>query len=291
MKYFAILISLIFIFSSCSKENTSDGFKISTNSWIGYAPLFYANEKGYLQKLNIQLFMNVSLAEASEIYNIGKAQMVTTTQHEFYTLKNSFPSLTPVILLDRSNGGDMILSNKKIEELKKAEKIYAYLEIDSINAELLKTFIKKNKLDIKKIEFIDQDQAKIQDVSFTKKKAILIVTYTPYDVTLKKKGFQEIASTKDLNSLVVIDALCTTKEFLKQNRNKIEKLKNVLDKSILEIQKNPKESYHILKGYLGEMSYEEFLNSLNTIKWINNPSNELFEIIEKIGYKKEYIIK
>jgi len=291
MKQIILLLSLLIFFSSCSNENSQKEFKISTNSWIGYAPLFYANEKGYLDKLNIQLFMNVSLAEAAEIFNIGKAQMVTTTQHEFYSLKNTSPSLIPVILMDRSNGGDLILSNKTIDELKKADKIYAYLEIDSINAEILKSFIEKNNIDIQKINFIDQDQAEIQDVSYTTKKPILIVTYVPYDINLKKKGFKEIASTKAIDSIIVIDALCTTKEFLKQNRTKIQELKKVIDRSIDEIQLHPKNSYELVKGYIGDMSYQEYLDSLETIKWINKPSKDLLKRIEKLGYKEEYIIK
>lgn len=89
------------LLTACGKQNEKT-IHIFTNSWIGYAPLFYAKEKGYFDKLNIDLVTNVSLAEAADLYDIGKADLVTTTQHEYYSLKNSGHNIVPVILFDRS---------------------------------------------------------------------------------------------------------------------------------------------------------------------------------------------
>ena len=287
-----LLIALFFIllFTSCSQEHTKT-LHISTNSWIGYTPLFYAKEKGYLDKLNIQLITNVSLAEAADIYDIGRAEMVTTTQHEYYSLKNSGHDIVPIILFDRSNGGDMVLSNKSIDELQKAQKIYAYLEIDSINAEVLKDFINHYNIDEHKIEFINKDQAQIEDLKALNNENMLIVTYVPYNLKLQKHGFKQMASTKDMKTIIVIDALCSNKSTLLNQKKRLQELKHVIDRSINELIADKRASYELVKNYLGDMSYGDYIDSFELIKWINKPSPELLKHIEPMGYNKEQLLQ
>jgi NitT/TauT family transport system substrate-binding protein len=289
------LIILLITLTACS-SNTQKGkdgasLKISTNSWIGYAPLFYAKEKGYLKKLNIQLVLNVSLGEAADTYLVNDADMVTTTQHELHEIQKTAKDTVPIILLDRSNGGDMILSNKSLQQIKNAKEIDAYLEINSINTNLLRDFIHFNKLNENKFHFINKDQAEIQDIKPQSTKTILIVSYSPYDVKLKKNGFHTISSTKDMKELIVIDALCTHKEFLQTKHKQLKKLKKIIDISIEKIQSDKKSSYKLIKKYLQNITYKEYLNALNGIKWINHPSSELLKRIEPIGYKREYLIQ
>jgi NitT/TauT family transport system substrate-binding protein len=290
VKNILLILFIFFITTSCSVKENEDSLKIATNSWIGYTPLFYAKEKGYLNDINIELITTVSLGEAADIFSVGRSDMVTTTQHEYNYLKKIFPSLVPIILLDRSNGGDMILSNKGLKELKNEDKIYAYLEIDSVNSEILKNFISNNSIDESKLIYINKDQAQIKDIELSSNKTIIAVTYTPYDIYLKAKGFKEIASTKDLNSIIVIDSICSTKEIIDKNLIRMKKLKKIIDKSINEIQNDTYESYKLVATYLENISYDEYLESLKTIKWINKPSKKTLEHIKKIGYKEENFI-
>lgn len=285
---FLFLVSVSFIGCSSEKENP---IVISTNEWIGYAPLFYANENRELDKLGFKLVKNVSLAEAANLYAVGKADIVTTTQHEYHTLQHETHDIVPVILMDRSNGGDMVLSNRSIARLQKSEKIYTYLEIDSINQEILLDFMKHNNLDKNKIIFINRDQRQIQDIRNDPTKDILIVTYSPYNLSLEQKGFKELASTKDINSIIVIDALCARQSIVKNDKKRLKALKKVLDKAIDDIMQDPKASYEKVAKYLSNISYEEYLDSLAQIKWINKPSKELLNYIRKYGYKEEDIIQ
>ena len=284
-----VILGLFLLFGCSSKEDKE--LKIVTNSWIGYAPLFYAKESGYLDNLGIKLITTVSLEEAFDIFSVGKADLVTTTQHEYYALKKTFNSIKPVILIDRSLGGDMIMSNISLDELKNANKIDVFLEIDSINSEILKTFIKKYKLDISKMNFIDGDQSEFQDIKNDKSRNILIVTYSPYNEPLNDSGFMELVSTKDLDSIIVIDSICATDKIINKYPDVLKKLKNVIDQSIFEIENNKKDAYKKVSRYLNNISYEEFLASLKKIRWINTPSDDLLNRIEPLKYKREYLIK
>jgi NitT/TauT family transport system substrate-binding protein len=288
LKYLFLFLSILF-FTSCSHSEPKK-LKIAVNSWIGYTPLFYAKEKGYLQALNIQLLPTVSLGESADIFSVAKVDMLTATQHELISLQKTFPSLDPIILMDRSNGGDMILSNRTIKELQKSKHIDVYLEIDSINSEMIQKFTENYNLNPNIMTYINQDQSQIQNLSFPQKADTLIVTYTPYDTTLESVGFKEIASTKDINSILVIDAICATKELVSKYNTKFKKLKMIIDKSIIEMQKNPQEAHKLTARYLNNLSFKEYQESMKTISWINHPSKELLIELKKINYMEKNLI-
>ena len=283
---FTLLALLLLSAQAFSKELT-----ISTNSWIGYTPLFYANEKGYLKDLDIKLINSDTLAQAAVLYENAKADMVTTTQYEYHAIKKAGHSIIPVILFDRSNGADLVLSNKSITQLQKAKKIEAYLKTDSINAEVLEDFIRFYHLDRNKITFINKEPSQLQHIKAQENKNILVVTFVPYNMPLEKNGFKVLASTKDTKVIVVVDSLCTNKKTLLDDKKRLKELKKILDKSIVELQSNKKASYKLVKSYLQNISYGEYLDSLKVIKWINKPSKNFIDRIKDMGYNENQLIK
>ena len=84
----------------------------------------------------------------------------------------------------------------------------------------------------------------------------------------------------------------TNENFFNEHKKEFLELKNIIDKSILNLANNPKEFYETIKSYLPNTSYEEFLTSLNDIIWINSNAPE--EIITKLrnsNFKTRDIIK
>jgi len=248
----------VLIFLGCSKPKE---INLAANEWIGYAPLFYLNEIGVLKKLNIRLITTVSLAESVNLYKSGFVCGFASTNYEYLPLKKE---LTQIALFDKSFGADMIMSNKTIDEIKNS-KIYAYLEIDSVNSLLLDSFLKEHKISPKNVIKIDNDQELLSKREFDFNKTNLVVTYAPYDVLFKKKGFKVIASTKSDKNLLVIDALYIRNEIA--NEERFNKLKYEIKKAIDFIKKEPKKVYEIIKNYYKDYSFDDFKEALNNIKW------------------------
>lgn len=287
-----VLLTLsVLLFTSCSSNYAK--LKISATTWIGYTPLFYAKEMGWLEPLNIKLLNVSSLSENMYLYKAGNADAYVGTQYEYNILSKEDSTLVPVMLFDKSHGGDVIMSNKIIGELvNTSEQIDAYLEMDSINYTLLEDFLKKSAIDEERINYINEDQATIATLeAIVSDKPTIVVTYSPYDAQIQKKGFMKIASTKDGFDLLVIDAMFTKKEMLQEHKEQFEGLKKAVDRAVVDLKKNPREFYEKIKPYILEIKYDEFQESLNNIVWINeNMPSELKERIKRADFPTEDLI-
>jgi NitT/TauT family transport system substrate-binding protein len=270
IKSSVFLLFVVILFTSCGLDN-SKKIKISTTTWIGYTPLFYAKEKKWLEPLDIKLLNVVSLSENMYLYKAGNSHVYVGTQYEYNSLHKEDKTLTPIMIFDKSNGGDVILSNLSIEQLSKTNKtIDVYLEIDSINSIILDDFLKSNHLENRKINYINDDQLNISRLkAVDMKNPTIIVTYAPYNNILENNSFVELTSTRNNDNLLVIDAMYTKEDFYYENKETFIKLKKLIDKAIINLQNNPQEFYETVKPYLIDTNYEEFLASLNDIIWFN----------------------
>jgi NitT/TauT family transport system substrate-binding protein len=158
-----------------------------------------------------------------------------------------------------------------IEDLQKnEEQIDAYLEMDSVNSTMLKDFLARYEIQKKRINYINRDQAQISTLDAkNSEKPTIVVTYIPYNTQLEKKGFTTLASTKDNLDLLVIDALFTKEKIYHDHQEQFKGLKKAVDDSIAALEKNPQEFYETIKPYILEISYKEFIHSLDDIVWIN----------------------
>jgi NitT/TauT family transport system substrate-binding protein len=281
-------------FASCSSLKDDKPIVISTNAWVGYSPLFYAREMGWLDKANIKLLSVVSLGENMHLYSSGASDVFTGTQHEFNKLRDEYPDIIPIMLFDQSDGGDAVMSNRTIVQLQKSsEKIEVYLEMDSINEELLKYFLKHNHIAEDKIIRKSRVQDEIQLMNNTSETPpTIIVTYDPYNMALAKHGFTEVASTKTNNDLFVVDAMYVSSKLYYDKKDNFEKLNAIMKRSILALQKNPKDFYQKVKPYLDNPTYDEFTRMLGNIKWIHEkPSTQLQQRLEEIQFPSKDIMK
>ena len=291
MKLLILLLSSLLFLASCASPKDKQ-LKISVNSWVGYSPLFYAYDKGWLKQYNIKVVHVVSLAESMYIYDSKNADALTGTQYEYNRLKQETKDITPIMMLDKSYGGDMVMSNRTLLELQASHStIDTYLELNSINSVILSEFIKYYHIDTPRINYINQDQESIAAIKNKKIKPTLIVTYAPYNVLLEKNGFKTIASTKDELSVTVVDALFATQHALSQHEAQFKALKKETDRAIEALKKDPKEYYEHVKYYLQDITYKEFLETLHDIKWINKAlSKDLKEKLQEINFPTNGLI-
>ena len=286
LKKIIIFFSTIFFLTSCSQEYDKK-LKISATTWIGYAPLFYAKEKKWLEQIDVKLLNVSSLSENMYLYKAGNSDAFVGTQYEYTQLNKENQSLRPIMMFDRSYGGDIILANRSLQEIQETtQTIDAYLEMDSINLTVLEDFIHSYGLDYKQINYINKDQSQIATLEANNTlHPTLIVTYVPYNFTLVDNGFRKLTSTRDNLDLLVVDAMFTKDQTYHIHEKQFLELKKMVDRAIVALQKDPKEFFETIQPYMLNMDYDEFIHSLDDIIWINKElTPELKERLQEANF-------
>lgn len=268
-KLLVVLLLISAALSGCG-DSADDRMKISTTNWIGFTPLFYADAKGWLAPYNVELLQVVSLSENMYLFEAGNSDAFAGTQYEYNILAGTDPQLVPVMLFDRSFGGDVVMSNVALNELTQADSIDVYLEMDSVNLTVLQDFARRHQLNATEFTYHNLDQALISNLDAASMSGpTLLVTYNPYNFTLMRQGFSELASTRDNLDLLVVDALFTRLQTLQQRSAQFAALKRLTDTAITALFADPQEYFAAVQPYLQNMTYDEFAESMGNVLWLN----------------------
>lgn len=259
-----------FIFWGCSSVEEKP-LVISVDTWVGASPLYYAHAMGWLEEANMQILQADSIDENLNLYESNASDVITGTQHEFFRLKANHKDLIPILIYDRSYGGDIILSNRTVEQLTQPDtKMRVYIELDTVGEDMLHYFIAEHNLSSEKMDIFNRSQEEIKRVKNNQSnESLIMVTYNPHDLFLKKQGFKEIASSKS-DGYVVVDSFMASRQIYSQHKEQLQTLKHLMDKAVAAYHSNPKLFYTTVKPYLNDPSFEEFEQMLANIRWINN---------------------
>jgi len=262
---FALLFMITYLCWSGCTDRQDQKHLFTVNSWAGYTPLIYIHEKGLLKNLPFEFVFVASLGESLKHYRDGLSAGFAGTQYE--ALHSQDETLKPVILLDRSYGGDKVLSNLTQERLKQTDQpIAVYLENDSINTLVFEDFVKNHGLGGKRfrVHNIVPSSLSVLPMETT---PMLVVTYEPYATVMKKRGLLELVSTRDL-SLFVLDALFVNAKVYKKHQKALKELKGLCEQALTQFERHPQEYFETVKKYMEGQSFKEFTQSLEEIQWL-----------------------
>ncbi len=262
-------ILIIFLFSGCQKK-IEEPTVLAANLWIGYAPLYYAFEKDWLRQNGIKFVVTMSLGQTLEYYKKGSIDIFGGTNYEYKEAKKVKKDLQAIKLLDISKGGDLIYSNRSIDELRGSKNIDIYEETNSVNSLLVKKFLQTYKIEEKNTNLINTSAGKFLKLKM-KKNPVLLVVYKPNDKNLKKRGFRVLDTAKSLN-LTIFDALLVSKKYAQKHQEKIAKIKKIFDKALQILKNNPQKFYEVINPRFNYKHYSDFTNDLKSISWKSNKS-------------------
>lgn len=263
-KAFLFIFLTLLLLAGCGQQHEHE-LRVAINPWIGYSPLYYAQEQGWLEEAGIKLIHSTSLNETIQYFNAGLVDAFVSTQYEASVIGKD--KLVHLYAIDRSNGGDVVLSNKSLDEIIKSENITVYMEIDSVNQLVFDDFVNKHKLPITNFNIINKEQVLIKELKPDEAEATILITYEPYATHLRNQGFQQIGSTADTD-ILILDSLYTSHEAWSVHRQSVQALKKLILKSYQHLKNNPQQYHNNIQHYLEKVSYQEFAESLKTIEWL-----------------------
>ncbi|WP_457641938.1 ABC transporter substrate-binding protein [Persephonella sp.] len=213
MKSLKFVFFAIFIFLTGCYKDDPVFLKIGTNIWPGYEPLYLARELGYLKNRSIHLVEYSSASQVIRAYRNGIINGAALTLDEVLLLKSYGFNPRIVLVMDVSNGADVIIAKPYIKDLKDLKGRKIGVENSALGAYLLSRALEiagltEQDISIVPIEIDEHYKA------FIKNKVDAVVTFEPVKSKLLKKGGKIIFDSSQIPNEIV-DVLVVEEDYIK----------------------------------------------------------------------------
>jgi NitT/TauT family transport system substrate-binding protein len=115
----SIVVGAMLAVASAAMPASADQFEIVHTTWVGYGPLYLAQELGYFKEEGVDVKLTTIEEKSLQMAAMmsGKVAAALGTVDEFLLYMNKDVCLRYVLALDESSGGDGIIAQQDIKSL------------------------------------------------------------------------------------------------------------------------------------------------------------------------------
>lgn len=236
--------------------------RIGTNVWPGYEPLYLADRLGYLDRDKIHL---VEFPSANGVirgltnYSIDAGAL--TIDEVLRVVDRNIP-VKIILIMDISNGGDVILGRRYIEKFSELKGRRVAVEKSALGAYILSRALTVNNMTAQDLQTVNVMISE-QEQAFKNGKVDAVVTFEPVRRTLLSLGANELFSSRQIPGEIV-DVLAVHEDYLKENPYIINQLIGGWYKALEFIKKEPHKAAEHMSHRL-QMSPQEVLDSFTLL--------------------------
>jgi len=274
-KGFWVFLSVLFLCTG--SVYAAEPIKLGMSTWLGYAPLYLAKEKGFFQKrgLDVEVVVIESPADRRVAFAADKIQGFATTvdTHVMTAAAENPIPLKQVLALDDSHGGDGIVSKKEIKNIKdlKGKTVAAQLGAGAsyfwLNYVLAQDGMKLS--DLKAIDMKAGDAGS----AFVAGKVDAAVTWEPWLSKAKETPFGHVLLASDKTPGIIVDSLAFKPDFLKKRGEDVKKIVAAWNEAVKFAADNPQEADAIMAKFTGQKP-EEFTKEKTGVRFYGQKENK-----------------
>ena len=287
MKKSWVVGMMILVFLFAGSAFGAEPIKLGMSTWLGYAPLYLAKEKGFFKKQGIEVEIVVieSPADRRAAFAGDKIQgMATTVDTHVMTAaaENPIP-VKQVLALDDSYGGDGIVAKKEIKTIKdlKGKTVAAQLGAGA-SYFWLNYVLAQNGMKLSDLKTIDM-KAGDAGSAFVAGKVDAAVTWEPWLSKAKATAFGQILLSSDKTPGIIVDSLAFKPDFLKKRGAEVKKIVAGWNEAVKFAAEKPKEADAIMAKFTGQKP-EEFTKEKTGVRFYGSKENkEYFGTSQKPG--------
>ena len=270
--FFSIVISL-FICGCQDRPIEQKPFNIAIASWVGFAPFYIAEEKGFFKEegLNAQILKIEDQGARRSAFNSGQIQGMVDTLDSFANGVPQGLKGTMVFKIDDSFGGDGVVVNKEVNSIKDLKgKTVAYTQGLPPQFFLL-YLLKKEGLTSKDIKSVYMD-AGDAGAAFVAKKVDAAVTWEPWLSKAKETKHGKILVTSQDFPGLISDIFIINNDALALRNEDAKKVLRAWFKSIKYINDQPSDAGTIMGKRLG-LPKKDVMGMLQGLKFTSYDDN------------------
>ncbi len=266
--------------------------KMGLYIWSGNTPLYYAKDSGMFvdESLDVEQINFEDNKKKVELWEQGKLDTINVTLDKAIELHSKISDLRIVKILNRSVGGDALVSQSHIQSVTELRGKTVGLEKGSVAEFFLSYILQKEKMTL--------DDIKIKDMQCSEIGAAIIagnveagIIWEPWlEKALELSNINILKTTKDYP--VLYDVLIVKNKLLQQKNKEIEKIKKVWNHSVVIWKKQEKEVINTASSHIG-IPERELTESLKKIEFFDEMPKDIGLVVDEIQHVliKDKIIK
>ena len=241
--------------------------RIGMNFWPGCEFLYLADKKGFFKDegVNISLHFFSTLEEVRHSYEQEKIDGMAVTMIEMLLAHENGRDSKIAMVMDFSNGADVILAHSDIQNIKALHHKKIAVEPMSLGFFMLMRALEKAEMTLSDVEVVAMGQQHMAE-ALVKGKVDAVVTFPPVSVNIQKYQ-KDIVTVFDSSQIPgeVVDILSFDAEIFRDRKEDIAALKRAWGRALEYATLYPEEAYKIMARH-EKISPEEFVDALEGIK-------------------------
>lgn len=244
--------------------------KVGTNKWFGYQPLYLAQSLGYFEGNSVRLVDHASATQVIRAFRNNTIDVATLTLDEALLLLEVGLGARIILVVDISNGGDVIIAKPEIASLSELKGHTVGVESNALGAYFITRALESVGLGVSDVDIIDSDIDQHENM-FLKGAFDAVVTYEPVRSHLLAMGTHEVFDSSKIPGEIV-DVLVVSDQALELYPEKIKALLEGWFRALNYIKAQP-EVAAVQMGPRLNMSAEEVLVAYKDLIWPDQKEN------------------
>jgi NitT/TauT family transport system substrate-binding protein len=231
--------------------------------WPGYEPLLLARDLHYYGQDNpVQVVEFTSASESIRSFRNGAIEVASLTLDEVLTLAQYESDLCVVLVMDVSQGADVILGRPGMTDLHDLQGRRVGVESTALGAYVLARALEISGMTLKDVQ-VSPVLLPEHERAFLEGTVDAVVTFEPVKTRLMAAGAVKLFDSTRIPGEIV-DVLVVRRPYLRAHADQVEALIRGWFRAVHQIQKEPKDSAKRISGYL-KVQPDEFLSSLKKL--------------------------
>ena len=249
----------------CQSQSTGRVYRIGLGPWVGFGPLYLAQEKGFFQEVGIkvELIVLAGLSERNSALKSGKLDALAAPVDYFVQSAGNHLETTIVMAIDESVGGDGIVANSSIQRVEDLRGKRVAFQRGLPSEFFLRALLYQHKMRLDDLNTVDMETAQA-GAAFLTKRLDAAVLWEPWLTKAREEGNgHKLASTREYPNLIV-DALAFNKNVVARYPQDVQGIVNAILKAIEYWKEHPQDANKIMAPYfqVDAVKYAEILRGL-----------------------------
>ncbi len=200
----------------------SKSMRIGISPWTGYEPFFIARERRLFDQTRIKLVDYTSNTESSRAFRNGALDAAALTLDEAAKLAYHGMDIKVVLVIDFSNGGDVLLGHPEMSGIRDLAGKKIGLEATSLGDYMLIRALETAGMRLAEVQLVPLDNSE-QERAFKEGRVDAVVTYEPVRTKLLATGARNLFDSSRI-PMEIVDVLVVKTEFLQEGGKEVEML-------------------------------------------------------------------